>query len=118
MACAPCAAKAAAQQLANVQQKQFNATQPAKIKLEATQPEDCEYTQKLLRTWYNALDCVKQHGKLQLISLNAQQANSYLGYLQSALNYPDNYCYYQDKLEEFKLKVLPRIIFYVPKCNN
>jgi hypothetical protein len=62
--------------------------------------------------------CVKASNKGIVIGLSVPKINIYLGYLQSALNYPDNYCYYFDKLEEFRLTILPRIIANVPACNN
>lgn len=80
------------------------------------QPEDCDFTRTVIQNWYNILLCVKTSNKLGIISLTTLQANIYLGYLQSALNYPDNYCYYQVKLTDYQQNILPRIIANVPEC--
>lgn len=80
-------------------------------------PEDCDYTKTLIQNWFAILSCVKIN-KLNKIDLTVGQANMYLGYFQSALNYPDNYCFYTDKLQEFQTNVLPRIVTNVPECLN
>lgn len=82
------------------------------------QPTDCDFTRQIIQAWQTKLACVKLNNKLNLIGLDTSQANVYLGYLQSALNYPDNYCYYLVKLQEFQLNILPRIITNVSECNN
>lgn len=80
------------------------------------QPEDCELTGILITTWQSILQCVKDSNKLGLIGLNTVTANQYLGILQSAINYPDNYCYFIVKLQEFQINILPRIVTNVQEC--
>lgn len=105
MGCSACAARAA-------QQNQLRAQRQNPLV-----PTECDFTKVLLQNWYNILNCVKS-GNLGKINLTLLQANSYLGYLQSALNYPDNYCYYNKQLTEFQQSVLPRIVANVPECIN
>lgn len=81
-------------------------------------PEDCDYTTEVIRNWYNMFDCVKKNSKQADIGLSVENVNSYLGYIQSALNYPDNLCYYKDKLDDILLNIVPRIIDKVPICIN
>ena len=77
---------------------------------------DCNITSQILTTWKATLTCVKNSGKLQKINLSEHAANRLLGVLQSALNYPDNYCYYILQLDYFRDKVLNLIIENVPEC--
>lgn len=81
-------------------------------------PTDCNYTKAMLEKWKRLLECVLLNNKSGLINLTDQKVRSYLGYIQSALNYPDNYCFYKDVLQDFELNILPRIIVNVPNCNN
>lgn len=77
---------------------------------------DCPFSGGLLIIWYNALKCVKDTGKLSLIGLTTYQANLYLGHIQSAINFPDNYCLFSVKLTDYQINILPRIIEHVPNC--
>lgn len=106
MPCGACAARAA----------QRNSIQA--ISQQIVQPQDCNYTKSVLQNMLDLLKCVKLKNKLNIISITDVQYNSYAGYLQSALNYPDNYCYYQFKIEEFQNNILPRITYYVSECNS
>jgi hypothetical protein len=76
----------------------------------------CDITQANLNSWKNSLECVKLHNKLDLIGLVEFNANQFLGVLQSALNYPDNYCLYKAQLDFFKDNVLINIVANVPEC--
>ena len=86
--------------------------------LKLSAPQECLITKELLLTYQKKLQCCKQTNNLELIGLNLYQYNIYMGYIQSALNYPDNYCYYSVKLNEFATNILPRIINNVPICTN
>ncbi len=109
--CAPCQAAAAA--LAN--SPNYNNNSSLNI---PNSSENCTITRELLQSWQNALKCVKQKGKGDLINMALASINQVLGILQSALNYPDNYCYYTPELEAFKSIILPQIIANVPECIN
>jgi hypothetical protein len=80
--------------------------------------KDCDYTKEMLEKWYKLLYCVLINNKANFIGITNQKINSFLGYIQSALNYPENYCYYMDTLSDFEQNILPRIIENVPNCNN
>lgn len=79
---------------------------------------NCEITKELLLKYTQLLECCKENNKLSDIGLSTIQYHSYMGYLQSALNYPDNYCYYIIKIQEFANNILPRIISNVTICTN
>lgn len=78
----------------------------------------CDLTKQVLETWKAALKCVKQKGKQAQIGLAMSQINQMAGFIQSALNYPDNYCYYYEQLAYFQDAILPQIISNVPECIN
>lgn len=80
--------------------------------------ENCELTQEIITNWKTLLECVVSKELLHAINLSKLQANQYLGLLQSALNYPDDYCYYDIQLNLFKEAILPRILENVPECNE
>jgi hypothetical protein len=105
--CAPCAAAAAAN---NANYTNQIANTPRVIN------ENCLYTSGLLNIWINAIKCCKESDKLMLIGLNAFQANIHIGNIQSAINYPEDYCYFEQQLIDYQQNILPRIIEYVPEC--
>lgn len=80
--------------------------------------EPCDILQSNIVTWQNILKCVKTSGKLALIGLSEFNVNQYLGIIQSALNYPDNYCLYKPQLDYIKDTILPNIIENVTECIN
>lgn len=79
---------------------------------------DCSITKQLLTTWKQILTCVKAQGKYTEANLTQFEINQLLGVIQSALNYPDNYCYYSVQLEDFQNNRLPIIINNVTSCLN
>lgn len=110
MSCAPCAAAASGQNAIN-----FSPTVPtAKILVN----NGCGLDKDILTTWQKMLQCVKKNQKQENINLYISQINQLLGVIQSALNFPDNYCYYYEQLEYFKDNVLPLIVNNVPDCLN
>lgn len=78
--------------------------------------EGCTITEEMLTLWKTMLLCVKNTDKMAIINLPLVSVNQMLGIIQSALNYPDNYCYYIPQLEYFRSNVLLRIIENVPEC--
>lgn len=94
-----------------------NYHQPSNRQAQVPSPSDCSITKQMLIKWKAMLNCVKINKKLDLIGLNEVTVNQYLGVIQSALNYPDNYCYYKIQLENFQTINLPLIIEYVSECN-
>ena len=80
--------------------------------------ENCEITLDMITNYKRFLECVKNTGNLAAIGISTVQCNSYLGYFQSAINYPDDYCYFQIKLQDFIDNVLPKILINVPNCTE
>ena len=74
------------------------------------QPGSCDLTLPILNTWENLLLCVKEKNAYTLINSYEIVINQYLGLIQSAKNYPDNYCYYSTQLDKFKSTLLQKII--------
>lgn len=106
MGCGACAAAAAK----NNQSYSLRKRQVVEVNI------DCDYTKEIITNWLNALKCIKLNNKESQIGIDAYTRNRYLGILQSALNYPDNYCYFFTDLEAFKIDILPQIISNVPDC--
>lgn len=79
---------------------------------------DCLLTKEILARWKNTLKCIKNNNQLETIGLVNSSANQILGIIQSALNYPDNYCFYEQELSYFQTTVLPLIIEYASECYN
>lgn len=82
----------------------------------AQQPENCSLTAEVLTKWLNILTCIRTQNKGYLVGLEGFTMNSLVGVVQSAINYPNNYCYYQPNLENFQTNILPLIIENVPEC--
>lgn len=112
MGCSACAAKAAALNNKSISTKSLS------LNTNTYTSSDCNYTKALLEKWYSALYCVRINNKSDAIGITNQKINSYLGYIQSALNYPENYCYYLNEIDSFQQNILPRIITNVPNCFN
>lgn len=106
--CAPCIAAAAV--------KNDNTTHNLRNVREKV--ENCLIDKELLIKWKSILKCIKSTGKYTEINITVLEVNKDLGYIQSALNYPDDYCYYMNELTSFKNNILPRIVENVPSCIN
>lgn len=76
----------------------------------------CDITKEMLQSWRASLICVKGLDKLSAIKITLVTYNQLLGVIQSALNYPENYCYYKPQLEYFQNTVLPQIVNNVTGC--
>ncbi len=87
-----------------------------KLAVKTITSSDCDYSGGILRVWLAALECVKNSGQLAKISLTTHQANVHLGNLQTAINHPDNYCLFKDRVQDFQNNILPRIIADVQAC--
>lgn len=107
MACVPCQAAAAAQAALN---QGNNGPQQSIIN------QNCGMTRAILNNWYKMLACVKRNEYGERVNLAVVQMNQMLGVIQSALNYPDNYCYFYEQLEYFQTNVLQLIVNNVPEC--
>jgi hypothetical protein len=77
---------------------------------------DCQLTLDVLLSWRNIIRCIKTTNKFEILGLSLPQLNSIAGYIQSAINYPDDYCYYSSQLLDFKEIFLPLIISNVSEC--
>lgn len=95
---------------------QVHSPQQGKVSVRSPKDSNCSFSGGILRIWYNKLKCVKDSNKLYAIGLTEFEANSYLGYIQSALNYPDNYCHFTENLTDYQTNILPRIIANVQSC--
>lgn len=80
-----------------------------------TPPIDCFYDKEILSNYKKLLDTVKEKELFSEINLNIRAVNSYLGLVQSALNYPDNYCILEPQLDIFRFSVLPNLIEHASK---
>jgi hypothetical protein len=76
----------------------------------------CDLSLDILNTWNNILLCVKSNGLYSTIGTSEIVINQYLGLVQSAKNYPENYCYYSVELEKFKTILLQKIIQNATIC--
>jgi hypothetical protein len=114
MACAPCAAAAAAFAAGN-QSRDMRGTSTVSS-TELHQP--CGINGDMLQSWKAIMKCIKLKHKESLIGMATATVNQIAGIIQSAINYPDNYCYYYPQLEYFQSAVLPQIITNVPECVN
>lgn len=92
--------------------------QPAKTTTStiSTTPENCNITIEILDKWESMLNCVKSNGSFQKTGVAEIVVNQYLGLIQSAKNYPNNYCYYGSQLEVFKSSILTKIVQNEPSC--
>ena len=59
---------------------------------------DCPYSIELLTVWKAKLENIKDQQQVDLIGITGYQMNSYLGYVQSALNFPQNPCFFETNL--------------------
>jgi len=95
--------------------KTSNATPVLKLQ---TKKEDCTITKEAIQKWMTIIKCVSAKDKLKELGLSEFNINQTLGIMQSALNYPDNYCMYEIHLDAFQNDVLIKIVASVPECLN
>lgn len=107
--CAPCAAAAAAQNSGSYGNVNYERT------IREVDP-NCEMTAEVLYAWRAMLNCMKLKGTYRAVGLTSQELNSILGIVQSAINYPDDYCHYADRYAYFQNTILPLIVTNVPEC--
>lgn len=62
--------------------------------------ENCEYTQDILTQWLDLFICVKSKNLFEIFHISAPKVNSYLGIIQSSINYSTNPCYFKIRLDE------------------
>ena len=63
---------------------------------------DCDYTHELLEEWKRLLECVKSNNTFDIFNTNHVKINSYLGIVQSAINYKTYPCYFIQQLDKMK----------------
>ena len=78
----------------------------------------CDITKEHLLLWKQILTCIKQNNYFVAADTPEFTINKFLGIVQSALNYPSDYCYFNEQLNYFKTFVLLKIIDNVPQCIN
>lgn len=76
----------------------------------------CDITLENLKTWQKSLECIKSIGKFDVIGVSEFTVNQTLGFIQSAINYQENYCMYAAQLEYFRNVTLINIITHAPEC--
>lgn len=81
-------------------------------------PEGCDITKEDLNRWLKILQCIKSEGKHAAAGFAEFNVNQLLGTIQSALNYPENYCMYKVQLDYFKNIALIKIVDNVSECIN
>lgn len=86
------------------------------LKQAQTLAVDCDIELNQLKSWLAILKCLKSSGLYKNVGLNITEINRLTGIIQSAINYPDNYCYYKERFENFQNNILPLIISNVPEC--
>lgn len=79
---------------------------------------NCDILKENLIMWQTVLLCTKTSNKLTEVSLTEFTVNQFLGVIQSAINYPDNYCLYKPQLEYIQNSIIPNIVSNVPECFN
>lgn len=77
---------------------------------------DCDITLENLTTYKNMLLCIRNNNKYVQAKIAFTTVNMYMGIIQSALNYPDNYCYYMESIANFQSSILPLIVANVSEC--
>ena len=83
----------------------------------APQAGDCDITSEMLNTWMSIVLCLKNSSTGDIAGLSEFAINQLTGTIQSAINYPDNYCYFSVELNKFRDIDLIKIIENVPECN-
>lgn len=90
--------------------------QPTGVKIISS--KECTITKNDILKWQNVLKCIKTEGKFIQADITEFNVNQLLGIIQSALNYPENYCMYKAQLDYFKDSILVKIVMNVPECIN
>ncbi len=111
-----CGKKPATSSVVASRPPEVNNTQMATQTAAPQEPAVCAITLDILNKWQNILMCVKNNNSYQKVGISEIVLNQFLGIIQSAKNYPADYCYYGDNLENFKVAVLPKIIENEPNC--
>ena len=65
-----------------------------------------DYDFEKLTSFYNKLMLVQATDQLKVINLTPAKFNSYVGFVASALNYPKNYCFFKQQLDEISQVIL------------
>lgn len=67
--------------------------------------ENCPFTLSIIQEWFTKLINVKNSNTPDLYNLTYAEVNSYLGTLQSAINFSNNICFFRGELETIQTKV-------------
>lgn len=78
-----------------------------------TSPEDCTFSKETLDSYIVMLNLVRTHDLFKATGISFQGLNAYIGLIQSALNYPDNYCLFETQLNTFSSSILPKLTEHV-----
>ena len=79
-------------------------------------PSECNITKSDIQSWLTVLNCMKTSERFDKADISEKEVNIFIGIMQSALNYPDNYCIYKVHLDYFKDNHLPKLLLNVPEC--
>lgn len=77
---------------------------------------ECPITKADILKWQAIVQCLKDENKFLSADITEFNINQLLGVMQSALNYPENYCMYKSQLDYFKDTTLLKIVMNVPEC--
>ena len=67
--------------------------------------ENCPFTLELIKSWQSTLLNIKNSNTVDLYNLSYQQINSYLGIIQSAINFSNNICFFKTDLQNIQLVI-------------
>lgn len=76
----------------------------------------CDITKENLIAWKYLLTCIKENNYYSQANIVEFTVNKFLGIIQSALNYPSDYCYFNEQLSYFKTFILLNLLDNVPQC--
>jgi hypothetical protein len=76
----------------------------------------CTLSKDVITKYKEILLCLKINNSFSNYGLNIATMNSLIGVMISALNYPTDYCYYQNQINNFQQNYLPRIIESNDSC--
>lgn len=77
--------------------------QSTTLEINQTSNSDCAYTINQLNQFKGTLFCIKEKELYNQTNSNMAKINSYLGITTSAIYYPNDFCYFQDSLDEINL---------------
>lgn len=75
------------------------------VQMQRIEDPNCIYTFEVLNEYKDLLNCVKANNTVDLFNITMTKLNSYLGVVQSAINYTTNSCYFVAQLDEIQILI-------------